>query len=222
MKDRQSVWLPVFLCLGFVVNDPPLSLASQLPQVLRCCLAAAFERINKRRNNFDRAVVEHVGRRLWQRLRAADHVQGGPVQISVARAAHQFERQHITFAINHEAQTIQAFFAPRLRTLRVLLVLLQMREQGTLPTGLGCQLSRRRTWCRLGGFLRWRLSRLSIGRFLLGRFFLRRLGQLFSRPASAVSAWASAWVSVPRFPLLVLQPVSESAILPPEPVAAAV
>ena len=71
------------------------------------------------------------------------------------------------FAIDHKAQTVQALLAASLSTLRVLFVLGQVGEEGALPTGFGGQLRRGRTRRRLGGFLRWRLSRLSIGRFLL-------------------------------------------------------
>src|SRR5471032_1536391 len=78
--------------------------------------SAFFQRVNKRCNDFDGAVVQHVGRWLGQRLGTLDHFEGGPVQIGVAGAAHQFKRQHITSGIDHETQTVQPFLAPRLST----------------------------------------------------------------------------------------------------------
>ena len=165
------------VCAAEIVERIPrseLPKAAMLFGQIVCFSGGVFQRINKRCNDFDGAVGQHVGRWLGQRLGAADHFQGGPVQIGVAGAAHQFERQHIAFSIHHEAQTVQTFLAPRLCTGRVLFVLGQVCEQGALPAGLGSLLRRRWAGCRLSGFLRRCLGRLRVARFFLGRFFLRR------------------------------------------------
>jgi hypothetical protein len=79
--------------------------------------------------------LRHVRRKCRQWLRPRDHIHHLVVEVGVAGAARDMVRQHVTIAIEPEAQEHHTLFALRQRFARIALVTLQVLDHAALPGG---------------------------------------------------------------------------------------